>query len=545
MNLPHWDEYDRVSYIESFVKGGPFWKDDRFWGSAYEVDVFPSLLTLDSVMLSSWNITYLLYFGLIIVTISVYLLYLMLKDLNSRLTWVIIPISAFLFNPNQWENMLWALASEIFFSSSVCIVACIFFLRRIKYDRFSLFPSILFAVIASFSNVNGLIVFLVGTSTFYFHRYKKLFSIWIISATTMFLVYFGFYVSSHQASLTTSFLSHPDAGIYLFLYVSNGLMINSQSLQIFSGSVVILLIIGGSIFLKLQKTDFEKILPWIQLGLIGIVTGIITMIGRIGIAPPDTSRYITLANPAEISSLVIGAILFIRLLDSKKNKLLKIIFLIILIATSIMIAYELEITYSHGWYIGGAYGTGEVLSGLHCMLKPDTDLRCGPPVYPDPDRLHNIAETLLNLHLSPFSIPGYSIFSNDKFLKDSSWNMMEKIEGVGKIEYVNSINATQNEKITIKKDIGLTHATGWARFDNGISVDSAYLFIDDHVNSRALYGISQDWSAIFWHHPDKTNRWISSIDLSIITSGCHKISIRIIHENKYYESMTPLQFCID
>ena len=471
----------------------------------------------------------------------------MLKDLDSRLTWLIVPISAFLFNPNQQENMLWALTAEMFFFCSTCTIASIFFLRRIKNKPFSLIPSILFATIAAFSNIAGLIVWVVGSFTFYFQRQKKLFSIWIISATTVFLIYFIFHTSPHyNYAQSTLFLSHPATAFsFIFLYVSNGLVINSQPLQILAGAIVLLLIIVGSIFLKFQKIEFGKIWPWVQLGLVGILAGIITIVGRIELGGPATSRYTTLANPAEISALAIGSFLFIRLLDSKRRKSVKITFSAILVITSIMLSYSLIVTYSDGWNLGATYASGEVTLGLHCMYKPDTDLKCGPPVYPAPNQLHNVAEVLLNLHLSPFSIPGYSVFSYDKLMKNTSWDSMGKIKGLGKIEYIDANDTSHTEKIDVKRELALTHATGWANFDNGIAVDSAYLFIDDNVNSRAVYGIPQNSTAIFLHHPDKTNRWISSIDLSKITSGCHKVSIRIVNDDKYYESVSSSQFCIN
>jgi len=545
VNIPFWDDYDNIPYIESFVKGESFWEIKRFWTQGDHNYFFPSISTLTSVALTSWNITYLLYFGLSLVVISTFLLYLMLKDLDSRLVWAIIPISAFLFNPIQFETFLWAFTAQVFIFSTTSIIASIFFLSKIKCNRFFFIPSILFAVIASFSMLAGLIVWVIGAGTFYFQRQKKLFSIWLISAVIVFLIYFdNLQTSPNLSSSNVATIFNLSDYSYIFYYVSNGLLIDSQILQFFAGSVIISIIIAGSIFLKLKKIEFVKIWPWIQIGFVGLLVAFITMVGRLEIGGPSASRYTTLANPAEISALVIGAILFIRIIDSKQSKSVKIIFLIILVVSSILLAYTLFVTYKEGWNSGNIRNSGSII-GLECMYKPDTDLRCGPPVFPDPDRLHDYAQILLNLHLSPFSIQGHSIFSDDRLLKDDSWSEMEKIDGAGKIEYINGNNILQNEKINVEKEIGLIHATGWASFNNEITVDSAYLFIDDHVNSRAVYNIPQNSTAIFLHHPDKTDRWISSVDLANLTSGCHEVSLRIVHESKFYESIAPSQLCIN
>ena len=55
---------------------------------------------------------YQFYFGWLLIGLSIIPMFILLKNIDKRLTWLLIPIAAFLFNPAQHVSLLMDIASR-------------------------------------------------------------------------------------------------------------------------------------------------------------------------------------------------------------------------------------------------------------------------------------------------------------------------------------------------------------------------------------------------------------------------------------------------
>ena len=77
---------------------------------------------------------------------------------------------------------------------------------------------------------------------------------------------------------------------------------------------------------------------------------------------------------------------------------------------------------------------------------------------------------------------------------------------------------------------------GWAVLKNkNLSVESTYIFIDDKVHSKAVYGFLRKDLETYGLEERSFFGWQGIIDPKKISFGCHDVSIRVVSGNEYSE----------
>ena len=71
VNVPLQDEWDFIPFAEIVLNDGPFWEYPNFWQHNDHRPIFPSLIIYFSILLTSWNFLFLMYFGWVLVALSV------------------------------------------------------------------------------------------------------------------------------------------------------------------------------------------------------------------------------------------------------------------------------------------------------------------------------------------------------------------------------------------------------------------------------------------------------------------------------------------
>ena len=320
-------------------------------------------------------------------------------------------------------------------------------------------------------------------------------------------------------------------------------------IQIIIGIIIVIVIIAGLVILKLQKIEFNKMIPWIQLGSFGLLGAVITELGRIGVVQSVASRYITIAAFAQITCLVIGTWIFLNLYKKIKNKQKRRCIIVIFILIMICLTLGLSSSYYSGWKIGYDW-LNENNVKQECLKDPIFDLKCRN-IFDDEKQYQNL-KILRELQLSLFS-EGI-VKSNDPLLVDKNWENLKSIEdGIGVIEYINSHpqyfsnDTILPSKISVDRDETPIDIGGWGIFiKKDIEVNAVYVFIDDGVNSKAYYGFLNSNNEIYGEKikPSYFAGIGGVIDLQKLSDGCHTISLRIIHEENYYNISTESQICI-
>jgi hypothetical protein len=554
VNLPISDEIDYFTFVKTFFDGGSWWEDSEFLQHTNHRLITYGLILLLSSIFDNGNIVNQMYLGLGFLVISMPLLYVLLKKTDTNLTWLMIPIAAILFNAGQSGCFLWGACGVMWYATTSLVILTIFFISKIEHQRIALLFAILSAVMVSFTSMMGLSIWIVGFLGLFFIKNARKISLisWTSSAIIVFLLYFLNYERRSFTDIQTHTLFTYEGFEYILLFLSNGLIVHLHQMyfiQIIMGIGIIITIIGCSIYLKLQKFESNKIIPWVQLGLFGILGAIATELGRIGIVGPVSSRYIGIAAFAQISSVVLVTILCIYFYKKLKNKRKKQIFKIFVSVIVIFLVFGISSSYYSGWKIGYDW-LHENSVKQECLKDPVFDLKCRN-IF-DGEKQYENLKILRELQLSLFSEEIDR--SIDPMLTDKNWENLKSVEeGVGAIKYINSHphyvydDATLPLKISVERDETPIDIGGWGIFtSNEMDVDSVYVFIDEYVNSKAYHGFLNSNDNIYGQKtkPSYFAGIGGIIDLQKLSDGCHTISLRIIHEEKYYNINTESQICI-
>jgi len=359
----------------SAYDGEKFWEVYPFLQQSVHRTIFPSLIMIADALLFSWDVTYEMFFGWIMLIGTITFFYFLIKENNNKLKWLLIPISAILFNPLQYENFLWGITSIQWFLLTFSLVASIYFLNSKKKNSLTL--AITFGIIASFTMGIGLFIWPIGAISLL--RKIKSLIVWLSCMVVIFFVYtfnFDFGIRDFSETSAQTFLT-VDALEYILVFLSNWLPTNFYLLQLLTGLLILGGILIGIIFALKISRKRNIFVPWIQFGLIGLFSAIVTEVVRSAqFGTPDASRYITLSNFSLISFVVIVSIIILAFQhgynnNPKKRRLI----LGVLFAFFIVLGIGLGSSYYHGWIKGSEWHELRI-TDLNCITNPFFEFKC-------------------------------------------------------------------------------------------------------------------------------------------------------------------------
>ena len=549
VNVPIVDGWHLVPFAEMIMNGEPFWEFHTFWIYAAHGLVFPNLVVVASVLFSSWNFIYLMYFSWILISISVIVTYFILKNTFPNAIWLIIPISAILYSPIQYGILLWGTAGVAWFMDATFMFLSIYFLNKINANRYFIFPAIACGIIATFSTAPGIVIWFVGFYSIYFQtKWKKssllIWSICLIIIVTIFIFIFSADSTIKKVIDLEKIISTYGVTNFLF-YLSHGIVLKIDMFRAIAGAFILISIISPFLYYIYKKKMEPRFIPWIQLGLIGIFISVLTLMGRPGTFP---SRYATMAAFDQIAALVIATIIayfiYSKLSSVKKKRILIIIYVIIF---SIFI-FSLSTAYYFGWREGDQWESTNA-EFLQCLLNPIFEFKC---VSPSNFNLHNTvykyAPILQDLNLGPFYNES-RIPTEIPLLNEKKWeNMKLTLTSNGNIENIrfNGSNELDQDlqKYEFIDKFDLLQIYGWTIFENQkYEVESIYIIVDDEVHSKAVHGFLRKDLQKYGLEERSFSGWQGIIDTKEIQIGCHDISIRIVSGNEYSELKSEKELC--
>lgn len=568
MNVLVYDDLVFAPLADAVKHGSSFWNVKYFSEYRDQRPIFPNLLLVANIMLTDWNVMYQLYFGWILLTVSLIPMYLMLKSTDQKMHWLIVLIAAFTFNTAQYVSLLMDIASRQMVLAALAIVFSIYFLNRVGKQRRSFLPAMAFTLLASFSDIVGLSLWIIGI--FSLMRPDRLrrtrLVVWLSCAIAVFVVYFTNYnygtenrpLSVHDALSFSSFK-------LFLLNLSNGLVPAVSSLvkvQTVIGFIILAVILVGSVYLLRRR--FVGVLPWSQLGLVGIAYAIMATVAREGETAP-LSHYITIAKFAQISAIIIVTVIFLQTYRNSSKGRTKAISSAIYGIIIIVTVSSLSASYVTGWYDGSLYHK-EKISYLECMTNPIFNYKC-TLIDSESNILYNGGTITRELHLGPFASQADSMmYLHEPLLQESNWkNIKGDLSGLGEIESISSVTTQPNKQIDVNNTEIHVDIVGWGVISKnntsidpaskirerlGIGeknpkIDSGYVFIDNIVNSQIHYGqLRQDIMESNRQVTTQDSGWNGIIDLSHIPAGCHDVSVRLVVRDHYYTIPSKSQICI-
>ncbi len=477
VNIPLADEWVTVRYFNSFFSGDDTWIFQIFTQHNEHRIFFPNLVFLSNATITSWNVVTQMYLGWIFIGISLFPIFFFLKKVGTNFEWLLIPASILMYSPMQTSNLLWGFQIQWFFLLAFFLWS-LYFLTTKKHLHFLL--SIIFAILASFSFLLGLLIWPIGLlSLIFIFKFRKIYLItWVVAAIIIFNIYFYDFQQNPQHPIDLSISNANNYFGYVFTYLGSAFLMPSIPIKVVIGIIISIIIISSLIVIIKKKKFNPTILPWIQLSLFTVFAALITGVGRLsfGIEQASAPKYITISNMLDISSLVFLCIIFVILRENFKSKkqktFLALGFLTIIIIGSISISNS----YVQGWKMG-ENNLNYLSAKLACFSIPTMDHLC-EGLFHKMNVLHDHSNVLLTYNLGPYSyLDSNFIRGSEPLFEKENWEKLQEKKGFGTIDYVNDNNLQDGNKIYIVEST--VNISGWFLDENKKSVDNIYLVIDD------------------------------------------------------------------
>ena len=425
------------------------------------------------------------------------------------------------------------------------LVSIVGILDKQKLSKFWFALAICLSIIATTTSALGLLSWIIG-ALFLILRHKenkKNLLIWIgisIIIFSMYVVNIGDLEGRKEIDEIISF-----AGISWGLeYVSNPFSVKFLELKILIGVISIILLISVSVYLLNKRIRLAY--PWILFGIIGILSTILTDLGRFGIRLPSENYFIIMSTFTQIGLLVVVSILFFEIKKSnhKKKNLITIIYIVFVVSQLILL--------SSAYFIGSQYVSNwdrEKSNWLTCFDLPSNLEVC--------DNWNVFGDPLLNRESLEDKLSTYnylienklSIFSNKEFFLDQEqkknklnieWNELNEGSGVGEIETINGQNIS-NDSIILDNDF--VNISGWIIGKNE-KIDRIFLFVDrEAFLSSSNIKPQLDTIKKFENKQDVDIKWNMTFLSGFLEKGCHNISIGGVYDDSKFMLDKEFKIC--
>ena len=557
VNVPMYDEILFIPFVVSVNTENSVF-EWNFLEQLYDQrPIVPQLLMMLNVILFSWNIIIESFIGLTAYVVLILVCYKLLKNIDEKLTWAIIPISILTFNAGHMTVILWGLTA-IFFPITVTFATLsIYYIN--KPSRKSFYLAILFGFLASFTQTPGLLVWLIGPIALFYQRRIRSVLIWVLAGIACFGLYFYNYEFGNFQNIvywdtifSLNFVKF-FADVTALSVISPITIFNTSSSTII-GTIVLFISGIGIIYMIVQKKiPRQAFLPWIQIALFsGLSIGVITL-GRIYIGA--SHRYTPFPFLLQIFVILILSMVLLSLYYKRR----RLFYVCVIILAVMLCAYTVIMVGYATWEVYGPRHNVFTTHHQECLLNQNLNKTCnGVQTHP------LLTEMLENSKLSLFVDD--KIFVNNApvpLLNANAWNNLTETKlGAGSISFrLSSICTTECTQV-ISKDMNINNKNfnqilllandehqlklrGTGTID-GKEVDEAYLVLNDDIYTKLIYGYptaSRDMNLKELQLTFTRTQWEVIIQLYDLTEECYEISVRLVKDDKYYIINHDTPFC--
>jgi len=535
-----------VDFTDIFTPMFDFIVNDKFTffiNKGIHVIFFPKLISLPNLYLNSFDVVNLTYVYWIVMSLTVFVIYLIIKQTDKKLIWTIIPISAFIYSPLTTSGYFMLVMLEWYFPL-LGIVSIIYLFNK-KTIKTKIFASSLgLAIFSTFSILLGVVSWIAGlTILLKSFTEKKLYNkkwilLWISSSAIIGFLYMQL----------TSGLSEPTRLDLLFSFIGFSFIANFLASSFRLKYDILMLVVGSSsilisffyIWYFIKKDYLKQYFPWFVMLFTAFTGSIITALGRMHLDDHlgNEPYYSTISQLFQIGLIFLsGKIILESRLNSKTRKQKIIIVLLITLIISQMIL--LVPSYYSGWQRGQYYfdEKSEVLSCYSLFVNE----KC----FDTLSKLASNDESLDFLAMVNYLIQNkLSIFGEKDFNSkykitnelSQDFEIIDNSYSLGAITHINGINVENKSSIEIMNEI--IQIDGW--FDQTYS-NSYNVLIQINNNPLAFYDNFPVISTV--DNDLKSAHWSVSMLSGYIPDGCNSIKFSIINDKKKIDFDNDIVLC--
>ena len=567
-----------LAYILKFKLNFPFGDDNHTYSSAYEylstgswdgffgiteINEYSShliyslkLLALPNLIYNSFDVVNFYYLQWIIMSLTLLVLFLILRKTDKRLYWVLIPISAFIYCP-IYNTGYWVFSSIMWLMVTLCIVSTVYLLNKEKITNPIFLSSISIAIFSTFFNLIGVIAWLAGFICLAKRDNegkirKKYLAAWtavtaiigfifVLLVTSLNVIQFG------EETYLVKFFSIEGIS-FVTTYLATSYRFGTENIFFSKIIGVITLILSGYFFyyfIRIKK-NVQESYPWLLFILLGIISGIIIAIGRMGLEGHDgnESFYKAVSQFSQIGILVLVSMLMLEIKKNRTKKFTNIkLCLCILIIISQMVFlipsyYASWVKAEHYYDVKNVYVDCYSLThGTECLDWTEYSR------FPHPFEQTKVQAANFWLE-NKMSVFGDANFNQQNGHDLNKFRIILEnnpdIEfGFGKIEKING-QLVSKQSIVIEESF--VNIEGWILDENKSSVDSIFLMIDNKPLLKYEDFVSREHKE-YDYVSEKDSGWNIIFLSGYIEKGCHEISIIGLSNETLVKLQEKIEMC--
>ena len=560
LNFPFGDDNHTYSFAYEYLSTGSW---DGLFGiteiSNYTSHLIYSLklLALPNLIYNSFDVVNFYYLQWIIMSLTLLVLFLILKKTDNRLYWVLIPISAFIYCP-IYNTGYWIFSSIMWLMVTFCIVLTVYLLNKEKITNSIFLSSVSIAIFSTFFSLIGIMAWLAGLICLAKRnnegKIRKKYLVAWIAVTAIIGFIFVFLVTSleviqfDEETYLVKFFSIEGIS-FVTTYLATSYRFGTENIFFSKIIGVITLILSGYFFyyfIRIKK-NVREAHPWLLFILLGIISGIIIAIGRMGLEGHDgnESFYKAVSQFSQIGILVLVSMLMLEIKKNRTKKFTNIkLCLCILIIISQMVFlipsyYASWVKAEHYYDVKNVYVDCYSLThGTECLDWTEYSR------FPHPFERTKVqaANFWLENKMSVFGDANFNQQNGHDLNKFRTIleNNPDIEFGFGKIEKING-QLVSEQSIVIEENF--VNIEGWILDENNSSVDSIFLMIDNKPLLKYDDFVSRG---------DKEHDYVSEKDSGwniiflsgYVEKGCHEISIIGLSNDTLVKLQEKIEICM-
>ena len=302
IDLPVADDWSMLVLVEKTIDGTLTFND--LWRQYNEYRLFfPRLILLPVARASAWNLTYEIIINLAIaaatfLAISLQVMRTAKRNGHELTPWIFPLLSVQVFSLMQWENWMMGFQTN-YMLGAFAVIAAIVALDRPGKSLLCVFFAAWLGIVASYSSVNGLLVWPIGFAMLLFSssalgtRKAGLLLTWsLVASVVVFLYLYGLEVNVDGTSI--------GAAAYTKFVVNylGASFIKGHALTPLAGFLGLLFFAYFAYRVVRSGTlSIEDMLPYLAIALFAIMAAMLTGLGRLDHSPraAHASRYTTIS----------------------------------------------------------------------------------------------------------------------------------------------------------------------------------------------------------------------------------------------------------
>ena len=330
-----------------------------FINKGLHVMFFPKLISFPNLYLNSFDVVNLTYVYWIVISLTVFIMYLIIKQTDKKLIWTLIPIAAFLYSPLT-SSGYFMLSMLPWYFPMLGITLIIYLFNRNTTNSKIFASSTSLAIFSTFSILLGVVSWIAGlVMLFKLNSQKQLENkkwilLWITSSTIIGICYLTL-TSGFSEETRVDLLFSYTGFSFIANFLSSSFRLKFEFLMIIVGTFsIILSFIYGWYFLK--KNYFKQYFPWFVFLFSAFCGSIITALGRMQLENHlgNEPYYSTISQFFQIGLIVLtGKIILDFKINPKtlRKKIIVIIMILLLISQMVLLIPS----YYSGWQRGEYY----------------------------------------------------------------------------------------------------------------------------------------------------------------------------------------------